>query len=206
MGQNTSTWDFRSMFLHALRTALKVPSLDDSFLTHFNMVLRDRTATAPPGIRPHHIESTALFAAAFDTLRLNTDGDPLDVLNKVIDEYGQEITAYTQRTLDSSGDPFQTIVNESKTREHDYFGPDFHFDRPTDSPTAYHLHITGCAYVRIFNAWHLPQLTPLFCRLDEAWIRAIDPKRHRVRFTRPETIGWGGSRCRFLFDRLKPSE
>jgi hypothetical protein len=61
-----------------------------------------------------------------------------------------------------------------------------------------------CAHVRLFATWGLPQLTGLFCRLDEAWIRAIDPATHGVTFSRPTTIGWGGRRCEFLFERPRP--
>jgi hypothetical protein len=203
MGQTMSTWDFRSMFLDALRTALKVPSFDTSFLSSFDAAVAARTATAPPNIRPQHVESTALFAAAHDVLTAKGNADPLTVLGEVIDAYGKEISDYTRKSLDASADPFNTIVGESKLRERDYFGSDFKFERPVGTQDAYHLHVTDCAYARIFSAWQLPHLTGLFCRLDEAWIRAIDPGRHGVRFTRPETIGWGGARCRFLFDRIK---
>ena len=203
MGQTTSSWDFRSMFLDALRTALKVSSFSDSFLSDFNSALASRTATAPPGIHARHVESTALFAAAYDTLSASGNADPVKALGEVVDAYGEEIATYTRKSLDNSPDPFNTIVGESKSRERDYFGNDFKFERPVGTKDAYHLHITDCAYARIFAAWGLPKLTGLFCRLDEAWIRAIDSNRHNVRFTRPETIGWGGSRCRFLFDRIK---
>jgi hypothetical protein len=191
------------MFLDALRTALKVPSFSDSFLARFDAALATRSATVLPGIHARHVESTALFAAAYDVLSTAGNADPMTALGKVIDAYGEEISAYTRKILDESSDPFNTIVGESKSRERDYFGSDFRFERPVGTRDSYHLHIMDCAYARIFASWGLPQLTGLFCRLDEAWIRAIDPKRHNVRFTRPETIGWGGSRCRFLFDRIK---
>lgn len=58
--------DFWSTFLDALRTALKVPALQDVFVAVFNRRLAQRTLDAPPGISPLHVESTALFAAAFD--------------------------------------------------------------------------------------------------------------------------------------------
>jgi hypothetical protein len=189
------------MFLDALRAALDVPTLSDPFIAQFDRALAARLASAPAGIHARHVETTAIFAAAFDTLTTAGTPDSIAVLGLVIDRYGAEITTHMRATLDAAADPFIAIVEESKSREESYFGADFAFERPRHDANAYHLHITACAYARLFAAWGVPQLTGLFCRLDEAWMRALDPPTDGVSFSRPMTIGWGGSRCLFLFDR-----
>ena len=201
MGRDPSSLDFKGMFLDALRAALDVPALSNAFIADFDRALTARTASAPPDVRARHIETTAIFAAAFDTLAAARTPDLMAVLGRIIDRYGAEITAYTRAMLDAAPDPFAKIAEESKSREETYFGADFTFERPRDDSHSYHLHITACAYARVFAAWGIPQLTGLFCRLDEAWIRAIDHQRDGVVFSRPTTIGWGGTRCLFLFDR-----
>jgi hypothetical protein len=148
-----------------------------------------------------HVESCAWFAGTFLAISKCDDSHGLVVLHKIVDAFGLDVSAYTTQFLDSAADPFQRMVSESKERETVYFGHSFAFERPIDDANSYHLHITGCAYHRVFQAWRLPQLTGIFCRIDEAWIRGIDTTRHGFAFRRPTTIGWGYDRCRFIFER-----
>jgi hypothetical protein len=205
MGHDTFRGDFRSLFLDALRTSLEIPTFSEDFVAQFNAEV-DRLCAkgAPQGIAARHVESSAVFAASYAALRSAGNADPLQALSKVIEGYGADITAYTREALQQGDDAFTRIVQMSKARELDYFGGDFGFERPRDDDNAYHLLITRCAYARLFATWGLPELTGLFCRLDEAWIRAIAPATHGVTFSRPTTIGWGGKRCEFLFDRTRP--
>jgi hypothetical protein len=195
--------DFRSMFLDALRTALELPHLSNDIVHSLERLASELMRRAPAGVPRHHAESCAWFAAAFRLVGQGDDERGLAVLHKVVDLFGAGVTAYTAAFLDASEDPFIRMVQESKTREREYFGDAFAFERPTDSASAYHLHITDCAYHRVFTAWGLPQLTGVFCRIDEAWIRGIDPPRHGLAFSRPTTIGWGHDRCRFIFERTR---
>jgi hypothetical protein len=194
--------DFRSMFLDALRTALDVPQLSDATTVALEARVAELMRSAPADIPPLHTESCAWFAAAFELVRAGDDARGISALNQVVDMFGPEVSTYTAKFLDEATDPFLRMVQESKDRERNYFGDAFAFERPVDDADAYHLHITECAYHRTFKAWELPQLTGLFCRIDEAWIKGI-AQRHGIVFARPTTIGWGHDRCRFHFERLR---
>lgn len=200
---NTPHGSFRSMFLDALRTSLGAPEIYSRIEDQLDSRVSTLTTNLPDAVQPWHAESAGVFAAAYLLLKESGHLDPIASLDRVIDAFGESITSYTKEALDDSSDPFQAIVEISKDREENYFGPDFDFTRHLDTHTSYHLYITRCAYHRMFNHWAVPELTGLFCRLDEAWIRAIDPGAHRVAFSRPKTIGWGCERCEFLFDRLE---
>lgn len=56
----------------------------------------------------------------------------MTTLGRVIDAYGAKITRYTKAELDAAAGPFQRIAAESRTRETNYFGSDFQFERLRD--------------------------------------------------------------------------
>lgn len=194
---------FRGMFLSALRDSLDVPHISETIAADLSPIadgLIEIARQKLPDVSHEHVEMCALFAAAF-TLFRNAEPATADTgLNRVVDRYGAEISAYTKDMLEGAADPFRRMVEESKSRERDFFGPSFQFERARDDDETYHLHVTSCAYHRLFILWKLPSLTRLFCRLDEAWIRAID-QDYGFRFERPATIGYGQQRCLFLFSR-----
>lgn len=107
----------------------------------------------------------------------------------------------TGQWLDHAPDPFQAITDISKSRERDYFGAAFAFDRPRDDGGAYYLDIRRCLWHSFFVAEGAPELTPIFCAFDENWIEAVVPGRHGVRFARATTLGTGGPLCPFHFFR-----
>nr|BBH87327.1 hypothetical protein KTC_20780 [Thermosporothrix sp. COM3] len=111
------------------------------------------------------------------------------------------VRQFTRQMLDEAADPFQAIINTSKTREQDAFGKGFSFERAQDDKQAYLLNVKRCFYHRFFVANGTPELTRIFCDYDATWIGAIDPKRHGIRFERPSTLGYGATMCPFHFYR-----
>jgi hypothetical protein len=194
--------DFRGMFLDAFRTALDVPQLSDATTAEVEARVAELMRSAPVDIPPRHVESCAWFAAAFELVRGSSDAQGIAALNRIVDLFGPGVSTYTTKFLDAATDPFRRLVQESKDRERDDFGDSFSYERPLDDANAYHLHITDCAYHRTFQAWGMPRLTGIFCRIDEAWIKGIE-ERHGIVFARPTTIGWGHDRCRFHFERQR---
>jgi hypothetical protein len=61
--------------------------------------------------------------------------------------------------------------------------------------------VTRCAFHQFFTDHGHPELTPLVCAWDRAWMDAIDRSRRPVRTERPSTISTGGECCRFSFVR-----
>ncbi len=61
--------------------------------------------------------------------------------------------------------------------------------------------VTRCAFHQYFVDHGEPDLTPLVCAWDRAWMDAIDRSSRPVRTERPSTISTGGDCCRFQFIR-----
>lgn len=95
------------------------------------------------------------------------------------------------------------MVEDCKQREEQFFGSSFEFERERDDASAYLLNIKRCFYHDFFVANHAPELTKLFCEFDWNWAAAIDSHRHRFRFQRPRTLGYGQKMCSFQFLREK---
>jgi hypothetical protein len=106
----------------------------------------------------------------------------------------------TRAALDSSPEPFATMVEFSKDREDNYFGSDFTFSRVEDS-SKYLVDVHRCFYWDVLRFFGAPELGTVFCEFDAAWISAIDRERHGIRFSRPTTIARGGLTCPFHFFR-----
>ncbi|MEV0680880.1 L-2-amino-thiazoline-4-carboxylic acid hydrolase [Actinosynnema sp. NPDC050436] len=156
-----------------------------------------------------HLPLTATVVAGYRAL---LDRMPREeALSLVAQAFHEPLRPYvhdtTKAALDASDDPFRTITDVSKDREVTYFGADFAFARSEDADS-YLLDVTRCFYVAVLAACGVPELGPVFCRFDAAWIGAIDRDRHGVDFTRPTTIALGGTTCPFHFrraDRVPPA-
>lgn len=105
--------------------------------------------------------------------------------------------------LDEAPDPFVALVAAGKEREASYSGPSFRFERPLDDQHSYVLDVPGCLFHETLIAAGRPRLQPILCGFDLAWVDAIDPGRHQLRFVRPVTFAEGGT-CRMIFTRVQP--
>ncbi|MEM5775068.1 MAG: L-2-amino-thiazoline-4-carboxylic acid hydrolase [Anaerolineaceae bacterium] len=59
---------------------------------------------------------------------------------------------------------------------------------------------TRCFYYDVLTALNAPELTPLFCRMDDVMAEAFPPN---IRFIRPHTLGRGDRLCDFEYCRAK---
>lgn|GEM_PF-1370553 len=64
------------------------------------------------------------------------------------------------------------------------------------------VNVERCFFHNFFGANGAPELTPLFCALDDVWAEELNRPGYGVRFQRPETLAQGGRVCRFQFFRL----
>ncbi|AXB45251.1 L-2-amino-thiazoline-4-carboxylic acid hydrolase [Amycolatopsis albispora] len=109
----------------------------------------------------------------------------------------------TRAMLDAAEDPFAAMVASAKAREKHTFGAGFTFDRRADDDQRYHVDVVRCFYYQVLDAHSATDLAPLMCDFDTNWMGAIDPAQHGFRFERATTIGYGGARCPFYWDRVQ---
>jgi L-2-amino-thiazoline-4-carboxylic acid hydrolase len=151
----------------------------------------------------HHLELTAFVLASYQVSKDSVSRDRLfDAVRAGFIEPYREVTHLgTRQALDHTPDPFALIVDISKSREAEYFGKGFTFERPQDDERAYLVDISRCFYHSFLVANGAAELAPVFCEFDANWIEAIQPDQDGFRFERPSTLAWGGNRCRFYFLR-----
>ncbi|WP_369795169.1 L-2-amino-thiazoline-4-carboxylic acid hydrolase [Halioglobus sp. HI00S01] len=95
-----------------------------------------------------------------------------------------------------------SLVNYSSKKIPAMYGRVFAFEEQRIGENTYTMRVTKCFYHEFFKAQGEPHLTQLFCEWDRNWIEPISVRKHRVRFTRLETIASGGSCCPFTFHRV----
>ncbi|MDA2803248.1 L-2-amino-thiazoline-4-carboxylic acid hydrolase [Nocardiopsis suaedae] len=163
---------------------------------------RSRVVDAPAR---QNLRMVAALMAAYEALRSRLGRDAaLDLVRVCFNEpFADAIREGTRARLDDAEDAFSSIVEMSKAREEFAFGKGFVFDRAADDGGRYHVDVHRCFFHEVLSANGAPELTPVLCAFDAAWIEAIDPGGHGFRFERPTTIGTGGTHCPFHFDRTR---
>lgn len=77
---------------------------------------------------------------------------------------------------------------------------------PVQTPDRYSFQLTNCVMHEFFTAVGTPELTQLFCEMDEQFFPAAFPELAFHRDGAPEhTIGRGNATCEFVFDRKEPT-
>ena len=153
-----------------------------------------------------HLEIACLVLAAHHFLGQQAIDD--DVIKEILEDAvlkpGRRITRWATRImLALSRDPMATLVRFSSERIPPAYGSLFRFAEERSEPDSYTMRVTRCFYHEFFARYQVPHLTRIFCRWDEAWIKPISVVRHRVEFTRSETIATGGQSCPFTFRRSR---
>lgn len=82
------------------------------------------------------------------------------------------------------------------------FGKLFEIETTGDPKTQFTNHVTRCGFHEFFKRHGVPELTRLMCSWDENWYNEINPKKHKVVFSRPNTIASGHDSCRFIIRSL----
>lgn len=150
-----------------------------------------------------HLHTTSLVIAAFEELKKVFDVKlTLEIIKYAFVDSLSFITYETEQFLNKSKNPFKDIVKISKQKE-EMYGKTFTFHRKKDDDEAYLLEVKKCFYCKILKLNKAEKLMPIFCDFDTIWMNAIDPKKHKFRFDRPETIGTGGNICKFYFTKTE---
>jgi hypothetical protein len=194
-------------FFDHLGTTLREHALPEELLVamrerHQNLETANRHLIIDEPAR-YNLRMTLALVAAYEFLqpRVGRDDALAALRTAFVEPLGDGVREGTRAMLDNVPDPFQAMVEVSKSREVQAFGEGFTFRRPVDDDQRYYVDIHRCFYHDVLVAHSMPELTPVMCAFDKNWIEAIDPDKHGFRFERATTIGLGGSHCPFHFSR-----
>jgi hypothetical protein len=72
-----------------------------------------------------------------------------------------------------------------------------------DSETSFAFNIHRCFYLDVLTAYGAPELTALYCRLDDLAYAAMSPS---IKWERTKTLGRGDDCCDFRWKRVEPMQ
>ena len=71
-----------------------------------------------------------------------------------------------------------------------------------ESKTSFAFNTHRCFYLDVLTAYGAPELTAMFCQLDDLAYAALSPS---IRWERTKTLGRGDDRCDFRWSRAEPT-
>ena len=158
------------------------------------------------------LQTSALVLAAFQELRpVVGAADALAILSEAMTEpFRKGLTDYIGGrfgvTPDEPKEAFSRISQNFKSRGEERFGKAFTYVRDVQDSTRSFTNIQRCFFNDFFRANGAPEVTRVFCALDNVWADAIQDPKYGVRFERPTTLAQGDDACRFQFSRTSPTE
>lgn len=75
--------------------------------------------------------------------------------------------------------------------------PGWQYEEIIANEHTYAYNIYHCFYLDILNYYHAPELTPVFCKLDDVLMAAMPES---IQWGRTQTIGMGAEYCNFRWD------
>jgi hypothetical protein len=75
--------------------------------------------------------------------------------------------------------------------------PGWRYEFIDDNNASLAFNIHECFYLKVLDYYHAPELTPVFCRLDDYLMGAMPPS---IAWGRTQTIGMGADCCNFRWD------
>ena len=175
------------------------PEIERIIAANSHMVIDERASP--------HLRLTATVLASYHALASGNmhPQEAIELIEDVFASIGRTtLRLYTHALLTFSKDPFTAITRAGKKRALEQYGRAWDF-RIEETDRTFSMTTTKCFYADFFRAVGVPQLTRVFCHWDQNWIEPIDPVKHKIRFDRPTTIGYGGKECSFIFERVTAS-
>ncbi|MBS7529018.1 L-2-amino-thiazoline-4-carboxylic acid hydrolase [Hazenella sp. IB182353] len=150
----------------------------------------------------------AMSLALYRVVRLQETKEAFeDILRYVLYQRTQRKNQKWMRLfLKIDPNPFKRIVLISKSKHDKHYG-NKHFTHEVTEDNAHFFihHVKKCFYYNFFTAHHTPELTAIFCEMDNVWGTLIE-NHPKVRFSRPQTIAQGDSHCVFIHENLTISK
>jgi len=75
--------------------------------------------------------------------------------------------------------------------------PGWQYDMVADDDNSLAFNMTHCFYLDVLNYYKAPELTPVFCKLDDILMAAMPES---IQWGRTQTIGMGAECCNFRWD------
>lgn len=75
--------------------------------------------------------------------------------------------------------------------------PGWQFDMIADDENSLAFNMHHCFYIEVLNYYGAPELTPVFCKLDDILMAAMPAS---IKWGRTQTIGTGAEYCNFRWD------
>ena len=102
---------------------------------------------------------------------------------------------------DAPEEAFNRITENFKARGEERFGKAYTYVQEVEDEGRSFVNIQKCFFDDFFRANGMPELTPIFCAMDNLWAEELEKPKYGVRFERPTTLARGDDMCRFQFTK-----
>ncbi len=151
---------------------------------------------------------SSIILAAYQELR-SFVGDTQPVLsilrNAMTVPFAEHLTAYIADRFgisqDAPEEAFTRIGENFKARGEERFGEAYTYVQEVQDGGRSFINIQKCFFNDFFRANGMPEVTPIFCAMDNLWAEELEKPCYGVRFERPTTLAQGGDMCRFQFSK-----
>ncbi len=156
---------------------------------------------------------SCIILAAYQELRPLVDNAKavLSILRDAITvPFTERLTAYIADRFgisqDAPEETFTRIAENFKVRGEERFGKAYTYVQDVQDEWRSFINIQKCFFNDFFRANGLPELTPIFCAMDNLWAEELKKPCYGVHFECPTTLAQGGDMCRFQFTKRSAKE
>jgi hypothetical protein len=151
---------------------------------------------------------SSIILAAYQELR-SLVGNAQAVLsilrNAMTVPFAEHLAAYIADRFgisrDAPEEAFTRIAENFKARGEERFGQAYTYVQEVQDDGRSFINIQKCFFNDFFRANGMPEVTSIFCAMDNLWAEELEKPCYGVRFERPTTLAQGGDMCRFQFSK-----
>jgi hypothetical protein len=177
----------------------------DDVKDRYAVLYQERKRYNHPALRKH-LEENILPGLALYQVLLDKGYEQVDALETVEQLY-QVVTRSGRRTFELLGrfpvyyQLLRATVRRFMERNFPPEGWQVEWVEVSGEQVAFNMH--ACFYVDVLGEYGVPELTPVFCGLDDYIYEGVSP---HVRWARTGTIGRGDALCDFRYVRVHREE
>jgi len=151
---------------------------------------------------------SSIILAAYQELRPLV-GDAQAVLsilrNVMAAPFKERLTTYIAERFgisqDAPEEAFARIAENFKARGEERFGQAYSYVQEVQDEGRSFINIQKCFFNDFFRSNGMPEVTVIFCAMNNQWAEELEKPQYGVRFARPTTLARGDDMCRFQFTR-----
>lgn len=182
--------------------------LEASVRARATMLVEQNEARAIDAPSRQWLLLSCIILAAYQELRPLVD-DAQAVLSILRDAitvpFTEHLTAYIADRFgisrDAPEEAFTRIAENFKARGEERFGKAYIYIQEVQDAERSFVNIQKCFFNDFFRANGMPELTLIFCAMDNLWAKELEKPSYAVRFECLTTLAQGGGMCRFQFSR-----